>query len=80
MKIDIDGDRLTISGERKFNNENKEDKYHMVENYYGSFSRSFTLPEHVDKTNLVAELTDGVLKIEIPKTKVKESKTSIAIK
>ena len=80
VKIDIDGDRLTISGERKFNNENKEDKYHMVENYYGSFSRSFTLPEHVDKTNLVAELTNGVLKIEIPKTKVKESKTSIAIK
>ena len=80
VKIDIDGDRLTISGERKFNNENKEDKYHMVENYYGSFSRTFTLPEHVDKANMVAELTDGILKIEIPKTKAKESKTSIAIK
>lgn len=80
VKIDIDGDRLTVSGERKFKNDNKEDKFHMVENFYGSFSRSFTLPEHVDKANLLAELTDGILKIEIPKTMVKETKTSITIK
>ncbi len=80
VKAEIDGDRLHISGERKFHNENKDDKYHMVENYYGSFARSFTLPENVDKNGMVAELTDGILKIEIPKTPVKETKTSIEIK
>jgi HSP20 family protein len=52
----------------------------MVENFYGSFSRSFTLPENVDKENINAEFTDGILKLEIPKVEVKENKTSIKIK
>lgn len=80
IKIDIDGDMLTISGERKFKNDNKEDKYHMVENFYGSFSRSFTLPENVDRTNINAEFTDGILRLDMPKAEVKENKTSIKIK
>ena len=80
VKIDMDADMLTISGERKFNNENKEDKFHLVENFYGSFSRSFTLPENVDKTNINAELANGILTLQLPKTEVKEHKTSIKIK
>jgi HSP20 family protein len=80
IKIDVNGDMLTISGERKMNNESKEDKYHMVESFYGKFSRSFNLPENVDKQNIQAELTDGVLNLSIPKVEVKENKTSVTIK
>lgn len=80
VKVDIDGDVLTISGERKFNKESKEAKYHTVENFYGAFSRSFTLPEEINKEGLVAGLTDGVLKIELPKMEVKASKTTIEIR
>lgn len=80
IKIDVDGDMLTISGERKMRNESNEDKYHMVESFYGKFSRSFNLPENIDKQNIDAELTDGILKLSIPKIEVKENKTTIAIK
>lgn len=80
VKIDIDGDTLTISGERNFRNADKDEKYHMVENFYGKFSRSFTLPENIDQSNITAELTDGILKVEIPKIELKETKTTITIK
>lgn len=80
IKIDVNGDLLTISGERKLHNDNKEDKYHMVESFYGKFSRSFTLLENVDKQNIQAELLDGVLNLSIPKVEVKENKTTVSIK
>jgi HSP20 family protein len=80
INIDIEGDVLTISGERKMANETKEEKYHMVESYYGKFSRSFNLPEYVDKQQIEASLTDGILKLHIPKIEVKENKSTIAIK
>lgn len=80
VKVDIDGDVLTISGERKFNKESKEAKYHSVENFYGTFSRSFTLPEEINKEGLVAGLTNGILKIELPKMEVKANKTTIEIR
>ncbi|MFI5221356.1 MAG: Hsp20/alpha crystallin family protein [Bacteroidia bacterium] len=79
VKLDVDGEMLTISGERKFKNEDKENKYHLVENFYGYFSRSFNLPENIDKTNISAELNDGILNVKLPKTEVKENKTSIKI-
>lgn len=80
INLDVDGDVLSISGERKLNNEKKEEKYHLVESYYGKFSRSFTLPENVDTTNIDAQLTDGILHVTLPKTEVKQNKTTIAIK
>jgi len=80
IKIDVQGETLTISGERKFKNESKEDKYHLVENFYGDFSRSFTLPENIDKENVNAELVDGILKIELSKVEKKENTNSIKIK
>ena len=60
--------RLTITGERKFEKEEKEKKYHRIERAYGSFMRSFTLPEAPlgDKVN--AEFKDGVLKVHLPKS------------
>ncbi len=78
--LEVEGEILTISGERKLKTEGNEAKYHMVESFYGKFSRSFTLPENVDKSPITAELTDGILKIEIPKTEVKDNKATITIK
>ena len=80
IKIDIEGDMLTISGERKMSNDNKDEKYHMVESFYGKFSRSFNLPDNIDKQGIDASFTNGILTLSIPKVEVKESKTSISIK
>lgn len=80
VKIDVNGDVLTISGERKQTIENKETKLHQIESFYGKFSRSFNLPENADKQNIEAELTDGILNLTIPKVEVKDNKTSITIK
>ncbi len=80
IKIDVENDTLTISGERKFKQESETDKVHLVEGAYGSFSRSFNLPENIDKQGITAELVDGVLTLSIPKVEVQNNKTSIAIR
>lgn len=80
VQIEVEGDMLTISGERKMNNEHKSDKYHMVESFYGKFSRSFNLPENVDKQHVEASLNDGILRLTLPKVEVKDQKTAITIK
>jgi HSP20 family protein len=79
VKIEVDADVLTISGERKFVKE-ADDKYHTVESFYGSFSRSFTLPENADKEKIEASMNDGILKVDIFKSEVKQTKTSVVIK
>lgn len=80
ITIDVKGDMLTISGERKAKTENSDEKRHLVESFYGKFSRSFNLPENVDKQNIDAALTDGILKLSIPKIEVKDNKTTVSIK
>jgi HSP20 family protein len=80
INIDLAKNVMTISGERKLKNENKEDKYHMVENFYGKFSRSFTLPENVDSTKIDAQFEDGILNVSIPKAEVKQNNTKVVIK
>jgi HSP20 family protein len=80
INIDLVKNVMTISGERKLKNENKEDKYHMVENFYGKFSRSFTLPENVDATKIDAQFEDGILNVSIPKAEVKQNTTKVVIK
>ncbi|MDP1727922.1 MAG: Hsp20/alpha crystallin family protein [Bacteroidota bacterium] len=80
IKLDINKNVLTVSGERKMNSENKDDKFHMVENFYGKFSRSFTLPENIDQTKIEAQLTDGILNVTLPKSELKQNKTSVVIK
>lgn len=79
ISIEIEKSVLSISGERKLKNENKDDKYHMVENFYGKFSRSFTLPENVDASKIAASYNDGILSVEIPKAEVKQNKTNVVI-
>lgn len=68
VKISVQEDVLTISGERKSEKEEKGKKYHRVERCYGSFMRSFTLPEDADGTKVTAEYKDGVLRIHLPKS------------
>ncbi len=74
IEITTEDNILTISGERKYKDEVKEDEYYKVESVYGKFSRSFTLPEKIDVENIHAESNDGVLEVIIPKLKEEESK------
>lgn len=68
FNIDLKDDMLTISGKKERKNEEKEGtKYHRVENFYGSFSRSFTLPDNVNRDAIEAEYKDGLLNLTIPK-------------
>ena len=74
IEITTEDNTLTISGERKYKDEVKEEDYYKVESRYGKFSRSFTLPEKVDVENIHAENEDGVLEVVIPKLKEEENK------
>ncbi len=81
IDINVEGNILTISGERKVKDEVKEKDYYKVESYYGKFSRSFTVPEKVDVENIHAESSNGVLEVVIPKLKnVKNEPKKIKIK
>jgi HSP20 family protein len=64
----VENGTLTISGERKFEKEEKDKKYHRVERAYGSFVRSFALPEGTDGSKVSADYKDGVLKVHLPKS------------
>ena len=68
MKVSVQNGQLRIEGERKQEKEEKDKKFHRVERFYGSFMRTFTLPENVDESKLAAELKDGVLIVHLPKT------------
>jgi len=80
VDIKVDGNVLTISGERNVREEVKDEDYHKVESRYGLFSRSFTLPEKVDIGNIQAEFENGMLEVTIPKLKVDTSSRKIEIK
>lgn len=67
IKISVHDDVLSVSGERKYEQEEQGKKYHRVERAYGSFMRSFTLPENADGSKVTAEYKDGVLHIHLPK-------------
>ena len=67
IRVTVQNNMLTVSGEKKKETENKGDTWHRVERNYGSFSRSFELPAMVDPGKIKAEFKDGVLTIELPK-------------
>ena len=75
VEISVDKNILTIKGKREIRNETKEDDYYRIESAYGSFQRSFTLPEKVDIENIRAVSEDGVVEIIIPKLKTVEDTT-----
>jgi HSP20 family protein len=67
VKVELDGDILTIEGERTKEKEEKGKRFHKVERAYGKFVRHFTLPTEVDGPNVKAEFKDGVLNVRLPK-------------
>ena len=73
IDIKVEDNTLVVSGERKVRDEVKEDDYYKVESSFGTFSRSFSLPEEVDIENIHAESEDGVLEVIIPKLKTVEA-------
>jgi len=68
VKVTVENGVLTITGERKFEKEEKDKKYHRIERSYGNFLRRFTLPEGADSAKVNAEFKDGVLKVHLPKS------------
>lgn len=74
IKINVKGNVITISGERKEKKEVKEKEYQRVETSFGKFERSFTLPEGADAENITASSEDGVLEVIIPKLKSEAKK------
>jgi HSP20 family protein len=67
IDVRLENNTLTVHGERKIENEEKEENYRRVERQYGSFTRTFTLPTTVDSEKVSATYDKGVLKIALPK-------------
>ncbi len=67
IDVRIENNTLTVHGERKFEKEEKEENYRRVERQYGSFTRTFTLPNTVDQENVQADYDKGVLKVKLAK-------------
>lgn len=81
FKVELTEGRLTVSGERKFQKEEGDKKtYHRVETQYGSFMRSFILPDDVKVDSISAEYTDGILKLYLPKDEKKAQVARIEVK
>jgi len=79
VKINIEDHVLSIHGENEQVKEEEGEQFHRVERYYGSFRRSFTLPENVDEEKIEANFKDGLLTLTIPKTEAAKPK-SIEVK
>lgn len=67
VDIQVEGNTLTVKGERKLEREEKRENYHRIERTYGTFARTFTLPTTVDAEHITAESKDGVLRLVLPK-------------
>jgi len=67
VKVSLNENVLSISGERRVENEEKRENYHRVERSYGQFHRSFTLPQNVNAEAINAQFKDGVLRLTLPK-------------
>jgi HSP20 family protein len=74
VKVTFDDGVLTVRGDRKVEKEEKGEKVHRTERYYGMFERSFVLPEDVDVTAIRAESKDGVLTIHMPRVAVEKTR------
>ncbi len=79
INIDFQEGRLTISGERRFERKEDNKRYHMLETQYGSFSRTFFLPDNVQADKISAQFEDGILLLDVPKDVQKTMKRQIQI-
>ena len=74
VKVTVENGVLTITGERKFEKEENNKKYHRVERSYGSFARTFALPDDGDAAKVNAEFKDGMLKVRVAKSEAARPK------
>ena len=79
IKVSVENNVLTLSGERRLENEDNRDGYHRVERHYGSFSRSFALTDKVNSEDIDASFDNGVLSLLLPH-KPETKKREIAVK
>ncbi len=80
INISVEGNILTISGERRMEKKEDKENYHRIERLYGEFSRSLTLPNTVDVSKINAKYKNGVLEISLPKKEeAKPKKISIKV-
>ena len=76
IKVSIENGVLRIAGERKQEKEEKNKRYHRVERFHGSFTRSFTLPDSIEEAKLTADFKDGVLTVHLPKAPQSKPRTT----
>ena len=74
VRVTVENGVLTMNGERRFEKEENNKRYHRVERAYGRFARSFALPEDGDPGKIRAEFKDGVLKIYVTKSEAARPK------
>lgn len=74
VKVTVENNLLTLSGERKFEKEEKGKKYHRIERSYGSFVRSFALPDDADASKVEAKFSDGILRVHVAKSEAARPK------
>jgi HSP20 family protein len=74
VQVTFDDGMITIKGERKQQKEEKNEKYHRTESFYGSFERCFSVPENVNAETIRCESKDGILTVHIPKTEMPKQK------
>ena len=75
IKVAVNKNVLTLSGEKKEEKKVEDKKYHRVESYYGSFQRSFVLPDGIKADKVTADFKDGVLMVTVPKSEETKEKT-----
>jgi HSP20 family protein len=75
LKVSLENNTLTVSGERKFEKEEKEENFHRIERRYGTFTRTFRLPNTVDAEKVDASYDKGVLKVTLAKRAEAKAKT-----
>ena len=76
VRVTVEKGILSVSGERKNEKEDQKKKFHRIELSFGTFRRSFTLPEDADSTKVTADLRDGVLRVHLPTARVAKSKAT----
>jgi HSP20 family protein len=74
VRVTVEDGILSVSGERKCQKEDQKKKFHRIERSFGTFRRSFTLPEDADSTKVTADFHDGVLKVHLPTMTIARSK------
>jgi HSP20 family protein len=79
IHVELKDGYLTLKGERHFEHEDKEKNYHRIERFYGTFERSFLLPDGVKQTDIHAKYKDGVLELTVPIPEQKKRK-AVAVK